>query len=143
VIARYTRLLALLAGLSSGQDAADSRRATDVAAIEELHKLDAAAEKKGDLAALAELWADDAVALPPAEPPAIGIDAIREWLAKSHPLAQDKPDEALRYAQQAMEIAPDNATVQDTVGWIWAKGRPRPWIGRWKRRCLPAGFTIC
>ena len=30
----------------------------------------------------------------------------------------------------------------------WAKARPRPWIGamcrwrRWKRRCLPGGFTI-
>lgn len=85
MIARYTFLLALLAGLSSGQEAADSRRATDMAAIEQLHKRDAAAAKKGDLATLAELWTDDAVALPPGEPPVIGIDAIREWLAKSQP----------------------------------------------------------
>jgi Tfp pilus assembly protein PilF len=34
-------------------------------------------------------------------------------------LAKDKPDEALRYAQQAVEIAPDNATVEDTLGWIY------------------------
>src|SRR5262249_10230633 len=49
------------------------------------HKRDAAAAKKGDLATLAELWTDDAVALPPGEPPVIGIDAIRKWLAGSQP----------------------------------------------------------
>jgi uncharacterized protein (TIGR02246 family) len=85
VIAKYTLLFALFARLSNGQEAADSRRATDIAAIEELHKRDAAAAKKGDLATLAELWTDDAVALPPGEPPVIGIDAIRKWLAKSQP----------------------------------------------------------
>jgi uncharacterized protein (TIGR02246 family) len=85
VIARYTLLFTLFARLSSGQEAADSRRAIDMAAIEELHKRDAAAAKKGDLATLAELWTDDAVALPPGEPPVIGIDAIRKWLAKGQP----------------------------------------------------------
>ncbi len=34
-------------------------------------------------------------------------------------LAFDQPDEALQYAQQAGEIAPDNATVEDTLGWIF------------------------
>jgi tetratricopeptide (TPR) repeat protein len=34
-------------------------------------------------------------------------------------LALDRPDEALKYAQQAGEIAPDNATVEDTLGWIY------------------------
>jgi uncharacterized protein (TIGR02246 family) len=73
----------MLAALTAGQDAANSRRAADMAAIEQLHKRDAAAAKKGDLATLAELWTEDAVALPPGEPPVIGIDAIRKWLAKS------------------------------------------------------------
>jgi len=73
----------MLSGLSAGQEAADSRRAADMAAIEQLHARDAAAAKKGDLATLADLWTDDAVALPPGEPPVIGIDAIRKWLAKS------------------------------------------------------------
>jgi tetratricopeptide (TPR) repeat protein len=34
-------------------------------------------------------------------------------------LAPDHPDEALKYAQQAGEIAPDDAGVQDTLGWIY------------------------
>lgn len=34
-------------------------------------------------------------------------------------LAKDNPDEALKYAQQAVELAPDNATVEDTLGWIY------------------------
>ena len=34
-------------------------------------------------------------------------------------LAADHPDEALTYAQQAGEIAPDNAAVEDTLGWIY------------------------
>ena len=83
MIARYAFLFAMLAGLSAGQDAAGARRAADLTAIEQLHRRDAAAAKKGDLATLAELWTDDAVALPPGEPPVVGIDAIRKWLAKS------------------------------------------------------------
>ena len=85
MIAQYVFLFALLAGQSAGQDADGSRRAADMAAIEQLHRRDAAAAKKGDLTTLAELWTDDAVALPPGEPPIIGIDAIRKWLAKSQP----------------------------------------------------------
>jgi tetratricopeptide (TPR) repeat protein len=34
-------------------------------------------------------------------------------------LAKDNPEEALQYAQQAVEAAPDNATVEDTLGWIY------------------------
>ncbi len=34
-------------------------------------------------------------------------------------LAVEKPDEALRLAQQAAELAPDSATVQDTLGWVY------------------------
>jgi len=34
-------------------------------------------------------------------------------------LAKENPDEALQYAQQAVEAAPDNATVEDTIGWIY------------------------
>jgi tetratricopeptide (TPR) repeat protein len=34
-------------------------------------------------------------------------------------LATDRPDEALKYAQQAAELAPDDPTVQDTLGWIY------------------------
>jgi tetratricopeptide (TPR) repeat protein len=37
----------------------------------------------------------------------------------AYTLAADNPDEALKYAQRAVEIAPDNANVQDTLGWIY------------------------
>jgi tetratricopeptide (TPR) repeat protein len=30
-----------------------------------------------------------------------------------------QPDEALKYAEQAMETAPDNAVIEDTLGWIY------------------------
>jgi putative PEP-CTERM system TPR-repeat lipoprotein len=34
-------------------------------------------------------------------------------------LSKDDPDEALKYAQQAGELAPDNPAVQDTLGWVY------------------------
>ena len=34
-------------------------------------------------------------------------------------MATSDPDGALTYAQQAVEIAPDSAMVQDTIGWIY------------------------
>jgi tetratricopeptide (TPR) repeat protein len=34
-------------------------------------------------------------------------------------LTAGNPDEALAFAQRAFEIAPDNAAVQDTLGWIY------------------------
>lgn len=37
----------------------------------------------------------------------------------AYTLAPAQPDEALKYAQQAGEIAPDDPAVQDTLGWIY------------------------
>jgi tetratricopeptide (TPR) repeat protein len=37
----------------------------------------------------------------------------------AYALGGTSPDEALKYAQQAAELAPDNAAVQDTLGWIY------------------------
>lgn len=34
-------------------------------------------------------------------------------------LAPADPDEALKYAREAAEIAPDNANIEDTLGWIY------------------------
>ena len=34
-------------------------------------------------------------------------------------LSKDNADEALKYAQQAGELAPDNPAVQDTLGWVY------------------------
>lgn len=37
----------------------------------------------------------------------------------AYALAPSEPDVALKYAQQAAELAPDNAAVEDTLGWIY------------------------
>jgi Tfp pilus assembly protein PilF len=34
-------------------------------------------------------------------------------------MASSDPDGALKYGQQAMELAPESAMVQDTLGWIY------------------------
>jgi tetratricopeptide (TPR) repeat protein len=34
-------------------------------------------------------------------------------------IAMDNPDEALKLAQQAVELAPDDAAVRDTMGWVY------------------------
>ena len=42
------------------------------------------------------------------------------WNALAYLLAQSKqPDEALKHAQKAKELAPDNPAVDDTLGWIY------------------------
>jgi len=37
----------------------------------------------------------------------------------AYTLASSDPDAALKYAQQALELSPDSAMVQDTLGWIY------------------------
>lgn len=64
MIARCAFLFPLLTGLSSAQVAPGFRRAVDMAAIDQLHKRDAAAANDGDVATLAGRWADDVVAVP-------------------------------------------------------------------------------
>ena len=40
--------------------------------------------------------------------------------ALAYLLAENKqPDEALKYAQKAWELAPDNPAVEDTLGWAY------------------------
>lgn len=44
-------------------------------------------------------------------------------------LAESDPDQALKYGQQALEMAPDSAMVLDTMGWIYyRKGMYQPAI---------------
>ena len=40
-------------------------------------------------------------------------------LAYSLAMADPVPDEAPKFAQRALELAPENATVQDTLGWVY------------------------
>jgi uncharacterized protein HemY len=37
----------------------------------------------------------------------------------AYTLATSDPDVALKYAQQAIDLAPNSAMVQDTLGWIY------------------------
>jgi uncharacterized protein (TIGR02246 family) len=105
-------LLFACAGLCSGQDAAASRRSQDVAAIEQLHARDAAAAKAGDIQTLSALWTDDAVALPPGEPPVIGIEAIRKWLGAT----QSDPSkvEIIEYRLDFKEV---KVTGDEAIEW--------------------------
>ena len=45
---------------------------------------------------------------------AFALNALAYMLAEAR-----RPDEALKYAQKAKEIAPDNAAVDDTLGWTY------------------------
>lgn len=83
MISRTIAAFLLLGAVAPAQDLGDSILARDMAAIEQLHRKDAAAAKAGDVDTLATLWTADAIALPPGEAPVIGIDAIRIWLNRS------------------------------------------------------------
>ena len=64
MIARCAFLFPLLTGLSSDQVAPGSRRAVDMAAIEQLPSATAQLRTNGDVTTLAGPWTDDVVALP-------------------------------------------------------------------------------
>jgi tetratricopeptide (TPR) repeat protein len=34
-------------------------------------------------------------------------------------IVEDNPDEALRFAERAVELAPDDASAHDTLGWVY------------------------
>jgi tetratricopeptide (TPR) repeat protein len=52
---------------------------------------------------------------------ALGVDSSNVYALNNLAcvLAMDNPDEALQLAGRAVGIAPDNAAVQDTLGWIY------------------------
>jgi ketosteroid isomerase-like protein len=93
-MSRYTFLLALVAGLCSGQETAGPPHAFDMTAIEQ----------------------DDAVALPPGEPPVIGIEAIRKWLAKSQ--ADPSTVEVVEYVLDFKEV-----TIRGDEAVEWGRTR--------------------
>jgi len=94
----FTPCVVLIAQSKPG----DARAARDLAAIQALHARDEAAAKASDVAALADLWTADAVALPPGEEPVIGIGAIRAWLAKGR--VDTSKLEIVEYAMDFKEV---------------------------------------
>ncbi len=51
----------------------------------------------------------------------IAVDSSNVYALNNlaYALAPDNPDEALRFAEQAVGVAPDDAAAQDTLGWIY------------------------
>jgi len=76
---------------------ADNRKA-----IEELHRRDIAATLAYDVEALASLWTDDMVSLPPGHPPIVGREANRAFLDKGR--QESARYDILSYTQQWQEV---------------------------------------
>ncbi len=74
----------------------------DLKAIEELHRRDVAANKAYDVDALASLWTDDVVTMPPAMAPIVGKKANRDLLEAA--AKQAKQLDILEYDQKWQEI---------------------------------------
>jgi ketosteroid isomerase-like protein len=74
----------------------------DLRAIEDLHRRDIAANKAFDVEALAALWTDDVVNMPPATPPIVGKKANRDLLLAAE--AQAKQLDILEYDQEWSEV---------------------------------------
>ncbi len=93
--------------------------------IEELHQKDIQASIAFDTDALAALWTDDIVALPPGIPPLVGREANVKYLeASKHEMAKY---DILAYNQEWQEVFP----VSDDYAWEWGyiSGRLRPVAG--------------
>jgi ketosteroid isomerase-like protein len=85
---------------------------SDLQAIEELHKRDVAAAKAYDVEALATLWTDDIVSMPPSAQPIVGKKANRDVLAAGE--AQAKQVEIVEYSQKWDEV-----TVAGDYAYEW------------------------
>jgi ketosteroid isomerase-like protein len=80
----------------------EDRLARDLKALETLHQRDIEATKAYDVDALASLWTEDIVALPPGAEPVIGKDANRKLLEAGR--AASAPFETMEYEQDWQEI---------------------------------------
>ena len=104
--------------------AEETRRAADLAAIEELHRRDMAAARAGDAEALAALWSDDIVALAPGQPIRRGRENALADLRKS--LAAGSAYETLEYQLDFEEVQVLGDYAYD---WGTFRGTVRPQSG--------------
>ncbi len=83
---RYKMPIALmiLSLTLTGWSAAQSANDAD-AGIKTLNQSYEKAVKAADVSAMANLWADDGVMLPPGEPAVVGSRQIRAWLSRNQP----------------------------------------------------------
>jgi len=88
--------------------------------IEELRQRDIAGSKTYDAEGLASLWTEDAVALPPGQPPIYGKEAIRAKLARAKAAAAQV--EVLEYA----EVFEETLILGDyAIEWGYIRGAER------------------
>jgi uncharacterized protein (TIGR02246 family) len=104
--------LAIDGAANSTPNAADAR-AQDMQAIERLHRQDVAATLSSDPAALAELFADDAVRLEQGEEAVIGKQAIR---------AADERNRAAHPNGRIVSYVPEIRDITVTDGWAFEWG---------------------
>jgi ketosteroid isomerase-like protein len=88
----------------------------DLKAIDELHKKEVAATKAYDVAALAALWSEEIVSLPPGGSPLIGKKANREALQAGE--EQSKQVDIMDYAQKWEEV-----TISGDYAFEWGTFR--------------------
>jgi len=112
--------IAFVAGLTSGSlvqsamgplQEKDSR-ASDLAAIEKLHKLDIDATLSQDWKVLIDIWSDDAVRFNPPGLPAVGKQAIQAENEKAR--AQFPGMKVLSYTPKY-----SNLQIKDGLAWEW------------------------
>ena len=112
-------ILVFAAGVAGGYFARSAagvvqrgRYAADEAVIERLNQEDIAATLVQDPKRLMNLWAEDAVALYPGRPPAVGRQAIAEHHAEFH--ARNPGLKVLRYTSRI-----DRLQVEGSLAWAW------------------------
>lgn len=102
----------------------ETRRSADLAAIAELHRRDMAAARAGDAEALAALWSDDIVAMPPGQPARRGRANALADLRKS--LAAAAEYETVDYQLEFAEVEVLGDYAYD---WGTFRGTVRPRSG--------------
>src|SRR4051812_11964157 len=93
----------------------------DKKAIQELHDRDIKASMEFDVEALADIWTQDIVSMPPGQPPVVGKEANRALLLKSQ--AEMAKMEILGYNEEWQEV---QLLGENAVEWGTISGRLRP-----------------
>jgi uncharacterized protein (TIGR02246 family) len=114
--------------------------AADIAAIETVQQRFAAALLRRDFDALAALYTDDAVVMPPNEPAVRGRAAVKAWLAAfpavtdftiSHDRIEGRADLAYVRGTYTMTLRPEGAETPVTARGKYIEIRRRQPNGEW------------
>jgi uncharacterized protein (TIGR02246 family) len=108
----------VLVGVLSACTTAPVDRLDDVAAIGALHRRDAEAAKAQDFATLATLMTEDAVSLPPGQPPIVGRAALEQHMNTMRDAMKGAEILDYRFVWNDLEIDGDHA-----YEWGWIIGK--------------------